>query len=249
LKQAIDAGDMSVIPSFRNRALKSFDVSKQAVDTGRADIIRLLVANGADITALDPNDNTLLHVAATEGHVEVANALIAAGANVNATDKEGRTPLMAALESETLAKSPSLLEKTVSTPIANGANLDARSNDGETLLHLASKAGALALVRTLIDNGAAVNAVNAKGHTPLDHAVLSKNPEMFVLPFEAGARTSGVNKQIEEIAQTLIKHGARADLADKRGQTPIDLARASGKQRAADALESNKDRGSQMGIG
>ena len=52
-----------------------------ASDHGRLDIVRELLAHGADVDAVTKEDHSPLLGASAFGHVEVVRALLAAGAN------------------------------------------------------------------------------------------------------------------------------------------------------------------------
>ncbi|CAN0006370.1 unnamed protein product [Choristocarpus tenellus] len=64
-----------------------------AAQKGHADIVRLLVGNGALVNVRDKWKRTPLHRAAKEGHVEVVKALLEAGAEINAQGDANWTPL------------------------------------------------------------------------------------------------------------------------------------------------------------
>jgi len=68
--------------------------------TERLDVMRVLLAAGADPSAHEPRlaRSTALHTAARVGSAEIAGLLLAAGAAVNAKDDLGRTPLWVAAE-------------------------------------------------------------------------------------------------------------------------------------------------------
>jgi ankyrin repeat protein len=63
------------------------------------DIVRLLLAHGADVTARQEGGFTALHSAAQNGQVEMMALLLAQGADPSAVTDDGRTPLSFAEES------------------------------------------------------------------------------------------------------------------------------------------------------
>ncbi|KAI5783318.1 hypothetical protein FPQ18DRAFT_111991 [Pyronema domesticum] len=60
---------------------------------GDLDITRLLIDNGADVSATDKDGQTPLHLASIYGYEGVAKLLIDKGADVSATSEDGQTPL------------------------------------------------------------------------------------------------------------------------------------------------------------
>ena len=70
----------------------------EAVLTGDIDLVRTLIARGADVNARDWRGDTPLHRAAEGGHKEVVEHLIGKGAVVDATNVHAQTALhMAAM--------------------------------------------------------------------------------------------------------------------------------------------------------
>jgi ankyrin len=69
------------------------------VSTGNIDMVRLLLARGADIEAHDKAGATALHYAARVGHKDIAGLLIDNSADVNAKDRGGKPPLVATFAS------------------------------------------------------------------------------------------------------------------------------------------------------
>jgi len=69
-----------------------------AVLTGRVDIAKLLIANGAELNPKGMDDTTPLHIAAESGNAELAILLIEKGADINAVTRDGKTALIIARE-------------------------------------------------------------------------------------------------------------------------------------------------------
>jgi len=100
--------------------------------------------------------------------------------------------------------------------LAAGATVDVTSGPTQgTALHQASRRGYVSVAEALLDHGASIDAQDAKGHTPLRRAV---------------------NCRQLEIVRLLIRQGADPHKADRRGVTPLDVARtAEMRQALADA--------------
>ena len=58
-----------------------------------ADVVRLLLARGADVDAIDKDHYTALHAAAAAGAVIVVQQLLEAEADIMATNVYGNTPI------------------------------------------------------------------------------------------------------------------------------------------------------------
>jgi len=82
-------------------------------------------------------------------------------------------------------------------------------------LYQAALRGYVSVAQALLDHGATIDAHDAKKETPLRRAV---------------------NCRRIEIVRLLVRHGADPHAADRRGVTPLDMARtAEMKQAMADA--------------
>jgi ankyrin repeat protein len=87
-------------------------------------MLRVLVARGLDVDAVDSYGNTPLHYAARLGRADLIATLIEAGAGVNAIHREGVSPSRQALLS--VPRSHEAVERL----IAAGADLEQRNGDG-----------------------------------------------------------------------------------------------------------------------
>ena len=70
---------------------------RRAIRTGEADTVRQLVADGADVDALDSDDNPLLHGAIQQNGTEVVQTLVNAGADVNVRSESSQPLLSVAI--------------------------------------------------------------------------------------------------------------------------------------------------------
>ena len=98
---------------------------------GYADVVKLLLAAGADVNAKDSFGDTPLHAAAINGQADVVKLLLAAGADVNAKGWIGYTPLHHAAYDGHADVAKLLL--------AAGADVNARNTVGDTPLDAAAK--------------------------------------------------------------------------------------------------------------
>ena len=94
-------------------------------------IIKLLIAQGADVNAKTEGGDTPLHFAASMGHKEIAELLIANGADVNAKSQHEHTPLHFAARTGEKEVAGLLIDK--------GADVNAASRNGKTPLDLVTE--------------------------------------------------------------------------------------------------------------
>ena len=119
-----------------------FDI-RWASANGHLEIVKLLIDNGADVTA---DDNYAIRRASDNGHLEVVKLLIANGADVTADNNQAIRD----------ASNNGHLE-VVKLLIDNGADVNANNNEA---IRWASDNGHLEIVKLLIDAGADVTADN-----------------------------------------------------------------------------------------
>jgi ankyrin repeat protein len=124
---------------------------------GHTEIVKILLANGANANAKDSDGFTPLMLAALKGYTDLARTLLGNGADVNAKDKDGGTALLRAAASGHT--------EIVKILLANGADVNAKYYNKTTPLWLASIQGHTEIVKILLANGANVNAkgANSKG--------------------------------------------------------------------------------------
>ena len=103
----------------------------EVIGTGNVLRLKELIAQGADINALNEWGGAPLHIASFMGDRNSLKELIANGADVNVKDGDGRTPLYVATSWNRLGCVEELL--------AQGADVNARTNDGKTALDISDE--------------------------------------------------------------------------------------------------------------
>jgi uncharacterized protein len=159
------------------------------------------------------NDDVLAAIYSKD--VRRLNELTAAGADINSADEDGRTPLMhAVLDSR---PDPVFIRHLLgqgATPNAADASQRWRA------LHFAVQAGGVDVTRVLLEAGAAVDAQDTFGNTPLWRAVMTPKPST-------------------ELVELLLLAGADPTLRNHHGISPLDLAETRGLQNLQQQLESS----------
>ncbi len=218
-----------------------------AIINGHFDTAALMVDKGADPNIADTAGMAALYAAVdmnTLGEVygrparpsrdkltalDLIRILLDHGANPNAqlltptlqrahtpgesTLAEGSTPLMRAAKNGDAAAmrllldhgaDPSITQKNHTTALMLAAGLG--RGQGVFAKDYATEKELLAAVELLVERGVDVNAVNDNGQTAMHFAVRAS----------------------DDIVRYLAAHGARLDVKDKKGHTPIDVAMGMG---------------------
>ncbi|CAO2581926.1 Serine/threonine-protein phosphatase 6 regulatory ankyrin repeat subunit C, partial [Lemmus lemmus] len=178
---------------------------------GHLEVLKLLVARGADLSCKDRKGYGLLHTAAASGQIEVVKYLLRMGAEIDEPNAFGNTALHIACY---------LGQDAVAIELVNaGANVNQPNDKGFTPLHVAavSTNGALCL-ELLVNNGADVNYQSKEGKSPLHMAAIH------------GRFTR---------SQILIQNGSEIDCADKFGNTPLHVAARYGHELLISTLMTN----------
>lgn len=162
-----------------------------AVSANRSDIVRALLAEGADVKATKSSGATALHEAAKDGDAVSVNLLIAHGSLDERIYGDEET----ALHYAAMAGNVNALRALV----AHGANIEVANSGGDTPLHLASLYGKK-MLEVLLSNGAHIEAANEDGTTPLHY-------------------TSG-NGDVDTV-ETLMAHGANIEGVDSHSRSPL----------------------------
>jgi ankyrin repeat protein len=125
------------------------------------------------------------------------------------------------------------------TLLANGADARATDPDGNTPLHHAARSSDPAVAALLLDAGAAVDALNTEGQSPLGITCAAGNWRLARFLIEHGARPEPVDGQPALLAaaggeddpagvQLLLRHKARVDARGTGQRTALLQACAAG---------------------
>ena len=191
---------------------------------GNADLVRLLLAKGADPRAA--GDTTLLP-AAQSGDIEIMRMLIEKGSDVNAiSPRWGETPLHNAVVSGNVEAVRLLLAKgaginaglrTGMTAVRGGASVETGIGKATPLMW-ASPSGSPEMIRALMEAGANVNAQDIRGMSPLMLAVASETQDL-------------------KVVNLLLRAGANVNAHSARGETALDWAKKFGSRPVISMLQ------------
>jgi ankyrin repeat protein len=187
---------------LRGAIIDTFDDEQQtplgqAARHGNLEIARLLIDHGANLHTTDSNGWTPLHLASKQGHLDVVTLLLRRGGDVDGLDKINKTATELALENDNGEIASFLVEYKTRLDVRNkvrSATLDTAQygtdeygkDEARASLHDASKDGKLDVVKSLLDQGADVNATDADGATPLHLAAIEGNQNRRVLASGTG---------------------------------------------------------------
>jgi len=248
LRGIFDTSGFKKINELKDRT-KNVDYPRQY-----AEIVSLLLANGADINAKAPNGETPLLVSLQFGCSDMAQLLIAKGADVNAKDNQGTTPLFSAalgndkdMENLLMAKGAKVDIFTASAMgdiervrgfLNSNPSMISATQGVLTPFHVAAYSGQTEMMKFLLGKGVDVNAGYPEKITPL---FLAANLDAVELLIAKGAIINsessnsqsplfgaawGGNKAIGEL---LIAKGADVNAKNDIGWTPLFAAAMTSK--------------------
>ncbi|MBA3455114.1 MAG: ankyrin repeat domain-containing protein [Deltaproteobacteria bacterium] len=209
-----------------------------AIAENLADVAWILLhATGAKISVADHNGWTPLHLAARHGSIRLVRYLLSRGVARSQPDEDGNTPLHLTTD-VAMAK---LL-------VTRGANLGAANEEGMTPLHSAARWSVCEsypdLVKLLVDAGAPVTRRDRRGRDSLFSFAWGGDADSVALLLKKGAdarakdqngltplhwfalraATCSSPADWRRVVSVLVRAGARFDVADSAGRTPLWLA-------------------------
>jgi ankyrin repeat protein len=182
-----------------------FEVVTYIMDNrDRPEIVKYLIAHGAEVNATNQHGETPLLKAVKKGRKATVEVLLKSGAALESQGGvRGDTPLMIAAQEGELEMVQLLLDK--------GAKVNGRGKDQGTALMTAGYAQHPEVVALLLSRGADVNARNQYGMTALLIAVQAKpdalTHKVALLLLDAGADVKAVNDKGETALMLATKNG------------------------------------------
>lgn len=245
LLAAIERGDLDAVraqveaePGLLDRPSWTGDTPiGKAVEVGRAEVVRWLLARGADVAQENRAGAGLMRRAAFAGATEVGRVLAEHGLPFGPAEAAG---LGWATELEALiAEDP-------------GAR-DLETSGGFRPLHLAAVAGQRSTAAVLVAAGAAVDPRTVNGQTPAALCVLrcpeARQVGVLEVLLEAGADADGpcghggerllhhaIAARRRVLVQMLLGRGADVNRLGPAGRSPLHLAAATGSRSMVELL-------------
>ena len=181
-----DDETLAFAPGFASRPSVFVGLLARMVQSGRARLIHFVI----DAAESDPSlatrrfaGTTLLHFAAGAGCLEVVALLLRLGADPNIQGRGDHTPLYC-VANECASETG---REVVRALVRAGADVNACGGvTRATALHMAARRGHVEIARALLDSGAAVNARDRKGDTPLQRAINCRKKGVSQLLLERG---------------------------------------------------------------
>ncbi|RLN90301.1 hypothetical protein BBJ28_00021486 [Nothophytophthora sp. Chile5] len=187
-----------------------------AVRADNVEMVKVLIAYGADVSGRDPADSTVLHISVKYGASRVLTALKASSIreDVNARDAQGNTALHYAADCAQL--------DVVRTLLAMGADANLCNRLIVPPLHMAVNKARLDMVKLLLDEGQAnVNAADFQDNTALLLLAAMNTSDID----EDLSESDGEEEPIQvQIATLLLENGADVNAANTATATPLHHA-------------------------
>lgn len=190
-----------------------------AVQKGHTDVVKLLIAKGANVNISLKTGSKLIHVAASNGHLEIVKELIPIF-DIDRVDDDKNTPLLHACKSGRANVAEWLCE--------HGANPNAKNFLKVAPLHCAAMGGHGELIQVLVKHGALLDDKCGQSKTPLMYAVVDRRLEAAKALLECGADKTGALctaavKGYPDMVELLASLGCSVD-EKISGQSAFQLA-------------------------
>lgn len=182
---------------------------------GEAELVRKLIAAGADVNASNDYHTTPLAAAVERSDASVIRALLKAGANVEALNPDGQTALMVAARAGGIEAAKALLEA--------GANVNAQEQlHGQSALMWAANNQRADMIKLLLEHGADPN---LRSFPTLYKRFVTAEPRAQYRPQGGMSALHFAGREgCVECMQLLLQGGADPNLGDYKAVTPLIIA-------------------------
>ncbi|PPQ63235.1 hypothetical protein CVT24_005695 [Panaeolus cyanescens] len=181
-----------------------------AAQNNQLSLIRTLITEDPKlVNAVDADERTPLHWAASSGSIDIVRFLIDQKAEVDKVDGSGWTPLHIAVSAGH--------ENVVRELIGAGADVNGKNDKGLTPLHYAASKSRIDIGKLLISRGADTNARDKANQLPLHRAATTGSIGFIRMLLESSSPSNKL----------------RLNTADRVGNTPLHLAMDSAHAEAA----------------
>ncbi|XP_048247528.1 uncharacterized protein LOC124148073 [Haliotis rufescens] len=245
LHLACQEGNMTIVQhllsdsNINQRGMKGRTPIMVAAFKGHKSVLGFLESEGADLSLVDTDGHSLLHLACAGGNMTIVKHLLS-DSNINQRGMNGWTPIMVAA----VFGHKSVFDFLES----EGADLSLFDTTGDSLLHLASVGGNMTIVQHLLSDSN-INQRGMKWRTPIMVAAVFGRNSVFDFLESEGADLSLVDTvgnsllhlACQEGNMTVVQHllsDANINQRGMNGWTPIMGAAAKGHKNVFDFLES-----------
>ncbi|MBK9130425.1 MAG: ankyrin repeat domain-containing protein [Gammaproteobacteria bacterium] len=164
-----------------------------AAQKGYAELVALLIENGARLDDTEFRNYSALMVATEGGHVEIAQTLVAHGAKLDVKSSAGLTALMIAAKNNQPEIAQSLIDNNVALNEKSIPENTYNLVPEHTALHFAAENNAFEVAEHLLKGGADFTIEDKYGRKPIALAISAGHPEVI---------------------QCLLRYGETLDLAN-----------------------------------
>ncbi|XP_022097091.1 E3 ubiquitin-protein ligase MIB1-like [Acanthaster planci] len=195
-------------------------------------VIELLHRANADLNARNKRRQTAIHIGVNKGHYGVVKTLLELGCHPSLQDSEGDTALHDAISKKR--------DDILSLLLENNADICVTNNNGFNALHHAALRGnpsAMKVLLSCLPRPWIVDEKKDDGYTALHLAALNNHVEVAELLVNQGhanldiqnvnqqtALHLAVERQHTQIVRLMVRAGAKLDIPDKDGDTPLHEA-------------------------
>ncbi len=153
---AIEYGDLNTIKKLKNAGINIMQKKKSAsiyispiidiVKSGKTEILKYYIENGANVNEKDWTGRSVLHFAIDKNNDTIIKILIDAGANKEYTGYFNKTPLMYAAQMNKYISAQVLINQ--------GVNLNYKNKYNDTALSIAINSKNFPMIKLFVENGA-----------------------------------------------------------------------------------------------